>query len=152
MLYMQLFALFLTTLKRNYPNIESCEPRNCISGKINRCNRIISGVFRKYLKPFGVTNSQLSALFVITKSDGIRQQELANVLFMDKSTVNRNLKRLLESAFIKKVNGKIYTTEKGKEHLEMIIPKWNKAMTEISEILDETGLKALNTLTTKLTL
>ena len=134
-----------------YPNIDNCDPKQCVSGRIMRCSRIVSSIFRKHLKPFHITNSQLSMLFMITKLQETKQQELANNLYMDKSTVNRNLKRLFEKDYIEKDSGIIRTTESGKERLETIIPEWEKAMKEIKGILKKEGMESLDTLTKILT-
>lgn len=138
-------------MKQVYPNIENCDPRQCVSGRMMRCSRIVSSIFRKYLKPFDITNSQLSIMFMITKSQGIKQQDIANWLYMDKSTVNRNLKRLFDKELIVKFNGTIETTTIGKNQLEQIIPEWDKAMKEINTILKKEGMESVNKLTQILT-
>lgn len=136
----------------DFPNLNSCNPQVCISGKITRCNRIIASVFRKHLKPFGITNSQLSTLFIISKAPNPTQKLLSEKMYMDKSTVNRNLKRLLESRCIDKLNvHDLQVTIKGKELLEQVIPHWENAMTEIRSILEEEGEKALDIVVQKLT-
>lgn len=138
-------------MTEKYPNIKSSNPIECVSGKIMRCSRIVSTIFRKHLKPFGITNSQLTILFMITKTGGIKQQELADRLYMDKSTVNRNLKRLYDKEYIHKVETQVQTTQTGKATLETIIPEWDKAMKEMKSLLKKEGLESLNTLTQQLT-
>lgn len=137
---------------QKFPIVESCNPRVCISAKMMKCNRIVSSVFRKHLKPYGITNSQLSTLFVITKADNPSQKLLSDKLYMDKSTVNRNLKRLLENGWIVKQNiHQLQTTIKGKALLEVVIPHWDNAMTEIRTLLEDEGELALNIMLQKLT-
>ena len=137
---------------QKFPIVESCNPRVCISGKMMKCNRIVSSVFRKHLKPFGITNSQLSTLFVITKADHPSQKLLSDKLYMDKSTVNRNLNRLIENGWIVKESiHELQTTIKGKTLLEIVIPHWDNAMTEIRALLEDEGELALNTVLQKLT-
>lgn len=50
-----------------FENLKNFNPSECISGKVMRLNRITANVFRKYLMPFNITDSQLSILFVLTK-------------------------------------------------------------------------------------
>ena len=88
---------------------------------------------------------------MITKTGGIKQQELADRLYMDKSTVNRNLKRLYDKEYIHKVETQVQTTQTGKATLETIIPEWDKAMKEMKSLLKKEGLESLNTLTQQLT-
>ena len=74
------------------------------------------------------------------------------MMHMEKSTVNRNLKRLLDNKLIEKLNiHDLQITTKGKSLLEEVIPHWDNAMQEIREILEEEGELALNTVLEKLT-
>ena len=135
-----------------FPNINHCNPIECISGKVMKCSRIVSSVFRKHLKPFGITNSQLSTLFIITKAESPSQKLLSQMLYMDKSTVNRNLKRLIDNGFVVKLSvHDLKTTIKGKELLEQVIPHWENAMKEIKERLSTEGEDALKVLMQQLT-
>lgn len=116
-----------------------------------RCNRIIANIFRKHLQESDITNSQLSILFFVAKSKNVTQKEISQFLIMEKSTVNRNIKRLLNKEYIdSKVHSAINTTNKGNELLENIIPLWNKAMSEAEEVLGKAGLSSLNILQSKL--
>jgi len=134
-----------------YPNIDKCSPSSCISGRVMKCNRIIANIFRKYLKAYNITDSQLSILFVITKGKEVNQKKLSDMLFLDKSTVNRNLKRLIENNYISKKNYPLLTmTDNGLTILEDLIPSWEKAMRETYKILGQEGEEALNLLASKL--
>lgn len=137
--------------KVKYPNIEKCDPRTCISGNMMKSNRIIANVFRKHLKPFGITDSQLSMLFFITKAKNVSQKQIAERLFLEKSTVNRNITRLMDQQYLSTDSNKIInTTEKGKQLLEKVIPRWNIAMKEIQSILGKEGVQAVNLILGKL--
>lgn len=135
-----------------FPNLESCSPSSCISGQIMKCNRIVANVFRKYLSPFNITDSQLSMLFVISKINEVTQKRISEILYLEKSTVNRNLKRLKENHYIT-FDQKVFIsiTNEGKVFLEQLIPEWDLAMKEIREIIGEEGESALNLLTKQLT-
>ncbi len=134
-----------------YSNIENCNPSTCISGNIMKCKRIIANIFRKHLRPFGITDSQLSILFVVTKGNSVNQKRISEKLHMEKSTVNRNLIRLIEKQFISTdENALLFTTKKGKEFLEGVLPHWNNAMSEVRGILEKDGENAINLILTKL--
>ncbi len=136
-----------------YLNIENCDPRTCISSKISKVNRIVANIFRKHLKPYDITDSQLTALLVITKVGDITQKNIADFLYLEKSTVNRNLKRLIDNEYIKNHSSTKYaTTEKGRIFLESVIPQWHLAMDEVQDILGIEGVDALNQLENILTL
>lgn len=134
-----------------FKNIDSFNPKECISGKMMRLNRITANIFRKHLKPFGITDSQLTLLFVLTKRNNLNQKELSDITILEKSSLNRNLKRLIDSELVSKSSFPIIRiTKKGKVLVNTIIPEWEKAMTEIQELLESDGISALNTLTNKL--
>ena len=138
-------------MKQTFLKLEACNPSMCFSGRLMRMDRIISSIFRKHIAPFELTNSQLSILFVIAKKEIVIQQQLAETLFLEKSSLSRNIKRLLETALIEKINTKqIQVTEKGKALLERIIPHWEKAMDEVKELLGDDGQNAFNTVYQKI--
>ncbi len=127
-----------------FPNIESCNPRLCISGRISRIQRIVSEIFRHELKPYGLSNSQLSILFVVAKREAVMQKEICDILYLEKSSLSRNLTRLFSKNYISKLdNGLVQLTQKGKVHLETVIPAWNRAMVTAREKLGNEGEDAL---------
>lgn len=135
----------------SFPNLSKCNPINCISSKMMRCNRIVANIFRKHLQGTDITNSQLSILFYVAKSKNVTQTDISIFLVMEKSTVNRNIKRLLSKGYLdSEFNSGLNTTNKGNRVLEKIIPKWNNAMSEAEKILGKVGLSSLNIIQTKL--
>ncbi len=134
-----------------FENIEFFDPTTCISGKIMRINRITANVFRKYISPFNITNSQLSILFVLTKRKGLTQKQLSEIAQLEKSSLNRNLKRLFVRNYLSRDDFPIIRiTGKGKIMINEIIPEWKKAMAEICQLLEEDGETALDLVVTKL--
>lgn len=134
-----------------YENLRNFNPSECISGKMMRLNRVIANVFRKHLKSFNITNSQVSLLFILIKAGGLTQKQLSGFAQLEKSSLNRNLKRLFDKNYITKTNFPIIEiTSKGKSFVNKIIPEWQKAMDEISELLEEDGKTALGLVYTKL--
>lgn len=118
---------------------------------MNRINRLTGNIFRKHLKNFDLTSSQLTLLFVLYKRDGLTQKELTEILFMEKSSVNRTLKRLFEKDYATKNNFPIIEiTEHGKLLLENVVPSWQAAMEEIREALQQDGEAAVDTILSKL--
>jgi len=117
-----------------------------------RSNRIVSQIFRKHLLPFELTNSQMTILFLITKKKGMTQAAVSKALYLEKSTVSRNMRRLFEKNFIEKDKEQVLnTTEAGKAFLNKIIPHWDEAMAEIRSVLKEDGEEAIKLVLSKLT-
>lgn len=136
-----------------YPNLKNCNPSECYSSRIMKCNRVIANIFRKHLKAFDITDSQLSILFVISKMKDVNQKIISDYLILEKSTVNRNLKRLVDKKYIEVQHQFTYnTSDKGNQFLEKVIPHWQKAMDETAIILEDVGVSSLNKLTAQLTI
>lgn len=134
-----------------FENLINFNPSDCISGKVMRLNRVTANVFRKYLNPFNITDSQLSILFVLTKKGGLNQKQLSVITQLEKSSLHRNLKRLFQKKYLSKTKFPIIEiTSKGKIFVNNIIPEWEKAMNEINELLEEDGKIALELVHTKL--
>lgn len=135
--------------EQEYPLLASTDPQSCIAGKIMRSNRIITGIFRKHISKHDVTPPQLSLMLVVAKQGQVGQTELGEMLAMERSTVSRDLNRLLISGFISKSGGRratIEITPRGARFVELILPDWRAAMDEIEEILGSDGLEGLNTM------
>ena len=117
-----------------------------------KCNRIVANLFRKHLAQFNITDSQLSIIFIISKVENSNQKRISELLCLEKSTVNRNINRLLQNKFIAYSDRKeLLLTKQGKQLLNNVIPHWEKAMTEIKTILGVEGENALNVFTKQLT-
>jgi len=116
-----------------------------------RMSRVTANIFRKYLSPFGVTNSQLTLLFILAKRDGLSQKQLSEIAVLEKSSLHRNLIRLVDAGLVaKEAFPLIKITDEGKSLVNEVIPEWRKAMDEIKSKLEGEGLLALDTLTDKL--
>lgn len=134
-----------------FEHLNSIDPSTCLNGKMNRINRLTGNIFRKHLKDFDLTNSQLTLLFVLFKRGGVTQKELTDILFMEKSSVNRNLRRLFEKGYTSKSNFPVIEiTQNGKILLEQVVPAWQAAMTEIRDALQHDGEAAIDTVLSKL--
>lgn len=134
-----------------FPNLESCDPRTCTNSMIRRCERVVAGIYRGHLSPFGITSSQLSILFVSAKRPGLTQVEMTTILKLEKSSLSRNLDRLLREGLVQKsMNRSISITDKGKGLLEKVIPAWERAKQEVEALLGDDGTTALMVLKQKL--
>lgn len=131
--------------------IDHFNPSECISAKMMKCNRIVANVFRKHIMQFNITDSQMSIIFVISKAKNANQKRISELLYLEKSTVNRNIDRLLQKNIVVYTDNKeLVLTESGKDLVNKIIPHWENAMAEVRDILHSEGENALNFLTRQL--
>lgn len=123
-----------------YEHIESFNPRECLSGRISRIHRLTANIFRKHIAPFDVTNSQLTLLFILSKHCTLNQMQLATIAKLEKSSLHRNIKRLVDKKYVsKEAFPLLHLTDDGKKLVNTIIPEWEKAMTEVREIIGKDG-------------
>jgi len=128
-----------------FNNINSFNPSSCISGKVKRINRLTANVFRKHLAPYGITDSQLTLMFILSKRKSSTQKDLGEMAFLEKSSLSRNLDRLIERKLLKKTSlHHLEITTDGLYFVENIIPIWEKAMLEIRGIIGSEGEDSLN--------
>lgn len=125
---------------KNYERIESFNPSECLSGSISRIHRLTAAIFRKHIAPFGVTNSQLTLLFILSKHSTLNQMQLSTIAKLEKSSLHRNIKRLVANNYVSKIAFPLFQlTDDGKKLVNAIIPEWERAMTEIREIIGKEG-------------
>jgi DNA-binding MarR family transcriptional regulator len=135
-----------------YPNIEACNPIQCIASKLMQGNRLINNLFRKHIAPHDLSNSQCNLLLVLSQKKEITQVELGHFLFLEKSSIKRNTDRLIDLGYFDaKSRPKIKITPKGLAKIESVIPSWDKAMAEAKALLGDDGIEALNLVISKLT-
>ena len=76
---------------------------------------------------------------------------MAEFTKLEKSSVNRNIKRLIENEFItKKEFPELKITKKGLKLVSEIIPKWEIAMEEINSLLSPGDINTINSIHDKL--
>ena len=107
--------------------------------------------YTQELKKFGLGSGQSIFLFQLYKKDGVTQEELSNILYIDKGTTARSLKTLEKQGFIRKenvINDKrlniIYLTEKAlklENEITDILKKWDEIL--ISSLTSDEKLNLL---------
>ena len=136
----------------HYKSIDTFDPRVCLSGQISRIHRLTANIFRKYIAPFNVTNSQLTLLFILSKHTTLTQKQLATIAKLEKSSLNRNIKRLIDNNYVSKTAFPLLQiTDVGKKMVHTIIPEWEKAMSEIREVIGEDGESSIHKIHQNLT-
>ena len=121
--------------------------------QIYRKGRIFIG---KGLEEYNIGQGQFMFLLELYIEDGRNQEELAELLKIDKGTTARAIKKLEEGGFIirekdekDKRSNKVYLTEKGKDvkdNIFSILNQWDKKM---SDQLDEEERELMNKLLRK---
>jgi len=110
-------------------------------------------MFRNYYSDLNVTNSQSSIFLILLKMGEISQSDLGKLLDLERSTICRDLARLVDQGYLYKAKGGksplIGLTKKGEDFALEIFEEWEKGYKETRDLLGEEGLEALKNLEKK---
>lgn len=110
--------------------------------------------FSKKFSKFGIGSGQHLFLINLYKNDGISQEQLSELLLIDKGTTAKAVKKLEDLGFIKRVKdtedkrvNKLYLTDNAleiKDEIFGILTEWNTILT--TNLTEEEILQASNLL------
>jgi len=135
-----------------YPKRPS--PCNCMN--IRRASRAVTQFYDEVLKPGGLTTAQLALLRHLEIVEKATISELAKIMRIDRTTLNRNMKPLAEDGLISINPGndsrtrEIMLTKTGKDAVVNGWALWGKAQASLKEYMGEEDLAKLVQLLSKL--
>lgn len=137
-----------TAKSENHPVETSRYP--CLCAVIRKAGRILTRQYDKYLKPSGLKITQFSMLANIAGNPAITVSELAKLLFMDQTTVSRNLRVLEKSGYIhlepevtdRRIK-RIQIADIGKSKMNEARPLWEKAQLDMERVLGRPSIEGL---------
>jgi DNA-binding MarR family transcriptional regulator len=124
--------------------------RECLSLRMRLLHRVINGIYEDALRPIGVRGGQLSLLLSISAAGPVKPSDLARWLHMDKSTVSRDVDRLVASGWIAVEpdpdgRGQLLTvTQPGRSIIALAVPAWERAQQKAAALLGPEGVRALH--------
>lgn len=122
----------------------------CVGSRLSKLSRVFNKLYAGHLKEAGVTLTQVTILFSIAGMQPVEQRDIGKFHQLERSTVTRDLERLVERNYIQKTPGGISPilemTKEGEAFLAVFAPLWAKAQEEALAQLGTEGQKALNTL------
>ena len=127
----------------------------CLATRVRQLSRIITRVYDDALRPLGITASQYTLLAQLASRDGITAVEIGHDLDIEKSTLSRNLKRLLALGHIimdppagRRGRG-LHLTPKGQAVLKDAYPIWQDAQTKTVGVMRSGSREVLDGLLTQ---
>jgi DNA-binding MarR family transcriptional regulator len=129
------------------------EPQSagCTCLRLRKAARRVSQIYDRALQPCGLTVTQYGLLGHIAVLDGIGVGALAARMVMDPTTLTRNLKPLLEQAFVVLVPDprdrrarRLHLTDDGRRTLARAKPAWRSAQLHLEQVLGKSDAPALN--------
>ncbi len=113
-------------------------PVNCTCLSLRKAARAVTQMYDEALRPSGLRATQLSLLFSVEHEGPRGITELAKMLVMDRTTLTRNLKPLLDQKLLEVIDGPdrrqrpIAITAKGRDVLARALPRWQDVQARLA--------------------
>jgi DNA-binding MarR family transcriptional regulator len=140
------------TTSANIGDIAESTAAACISTRVRQLSRIVTRVYDDALRPLGITASQFTLLTQLAQQDGITAVEIGHTLDIEKSTLSRNLKRLLGLGLLtmdppagRRGRG-LHLTPKGEAAIKQAYPVWMDAQSKTVTIMGAQSRSTLDDL------
>ena len=136
--------------------IQTRKRSECYCINIRHGSNSITDYYDKKMKPTGLTINQYSLLINLDAIAPCTTTQLAQKMYLDRTTLTRNMKPLEKEGFIKNTaqpsqrNKKLILTEKGKSILKKTKPIWNNNQSDNEMYIGKENLETLLTLLEKL--
>jgi DNA-binding MarR family transcriptional regulator len=105
----------------------------CMALRVRQLNRRITRIYDTALRPHGVSTAQLNVLVALALAKDARPTDIAQALALEKSTLSRNLERMVGRGWIEVLPGEQGTTQRlrllpaGRRVIEEAMPAWRAA-------------------------
>ncbi|MEL7543982.1 MAG: MarR family winged helix-turn-helix transcriptional regulator [Pseudomonadota bacterium] len=113
----------------------------CVALRVRRMSRIITRVYDDALRSLGLTSSQFTLLTAVAQRDGITAAEIGLSLDIEKSTLSRNLKRLVGIGLVQmdppagRHGRGLHLTEAGRKAIVAAYPVWRQTQDSVEKVL-----------------
>lgn len=122
----------------------------CLMGRARLVSRVLTAIYDDALRPFGLKASQLNLLVVVAQLGPIRRANLAKILYLDHSTLTRNLQVMLANSWVEEVvdgeDGRglpLRVTARGRTLLGKVGEAWKTAQRRARRLLGDKGASLL---------
>ncbi|MBI2856696.1 MAG: MarR family transcriptional regulator [Chloroflexi bacterium] len=121
----------------------------CACGNLRAATRVVTRQYDEALRPTGLRISQLGPLVAISLFGPISITELAEKMFIDRTTLSRDLRLLQRRGYVRTRAGndrrfrEFSVTPKGQDSMAQALPLWQQAQARMRALLGNDNLKAL---------
>lgn len=116
------------------------DPSHCVSNNLNKTARAVSRVYADAMRPAGLARSQFAVLGYLEHEGPMALSDLAGRLYMDRTTLTRNLKPLETAGLVSRATSPadarvklVSITASGAERLDLARRYWRKAQARMIE-------------------
>ncbi len=115
----------------------------CMALRARRMSRIITRIYDEAMRPMGLTASQFTLLTAVASQNGVTAAEIGFDLDIEKSTLSRNLKRLVSLKMInmdppagRRGRG-LHLTEAGDKAIQSAFTVWKQTQERVETALGD---------------
>lgn len=115
----------------------------CMALRARRMSRIITRIYDEAMRPLGLTASQFTLLTAVAQQNGVTAAEIGYDLDIEKSTLSRNLKRLVTLKHIdmdppagRRGRG-LHLTAAGEHAIQAAFPVWRSTQERVEGALGD---------------
>jgi DNA-binding MarR family transcriptional regulator len=115
---------------------------SCMGMRVRRAARVVANHYDKHLKPSGLKGTQFTLLNTIFMNPAANIGKLADILGLDRTTLNRNLKPLEGKGWVRSGSGKdprtrtLKLTKEGTRILQNALPYWLEAQSGVMDTVN----------------
>ena len=129
----------------------------CMIARSRLIARVITNIFDEELRPFGLQSSQHILLNSIMRKGSATRAEIGRANHLDRSTLTRNLKVMIEAGWIEEVAEQAHGRQRplrlsrlGEELLFSSIPAWRAGQARAAKLLGQAGVDAIKQVADKI--
>jgi len=122
---------------------------SCLAGRIRVISRVITSIYDHELRSVRLRTSQLNVLGMVAAIGPCSPAAIGKALFLERSTVSRNLRPLLTRRLLTAERGadnrfrSVKVTALGEQLLRRILPGWRRAQKAAAAALGTDGTAAI---------
>ncbi len=119
----------------------------CLALRIRRLDRSLSRIYDDALRPHGLTIAQLGLLTALTLTGPIQPGKLGDILDLERSTLSRNVARMLRKGWISAAAAKdgrsqlLSISQRGEDLLGEAFSAWRRGQKQAMELLTPEGFQ-----------
>lgn len=118
---------------------------NCACFNLRKATRAVTQMYDEALRPSGLRATQFTLLSVVSKLGPADITVLAEALVMDRTTLTRTLRPLIDRGWVEVVEGAdarhrpVALTRRGRDKLAEALPAWRAAQKRVAKGLGPEG-------------
>jgi DNA-binding MarR family transcriptional regulator len=138
--------------KHAVPSVSPTPTFGCTCFRLRRASRRVTQYYDRFLEPSGLKVTQYGLLAGVRAYVSISITELAEAMGMDRTTLTRNLKPLLDQGLIQVREGAdrrtraVEISAKGEALFREALPRWKEAQASLTETLGRDQVHELHRL------